>query len=102
MSLNYRIGTCLLQHSFGIIHVPCPRNLRETISEQQKALEKYSHEMEEMRTAHSGQKLSLERENDLLREQLKKYVSFVQSQHKEIGSNSSSSGQLSFLCALSC
>lgn len=51
----------------------------------------------EEREYHSTQKLALERENDLLREQLKKYITILQSKHQESPStdmlSSSSSGE---------
>ena len=65
--------------------------MSERLSEQQRLLEASREEIEATRDAHSSQKLALERENDLLREQLKKYVSMVQAQRREVSSESSSS-----------
>lgn len=80
--------------------------MRVTVSEQQKALEKLDQEIAGMREAHSGQRLALERENDLLREQLKKYVNMVQAQRKENSLSasdsisSSNSGESDLKCDL--
>ena len=65
----------------------------------EEELEKHLQEMDDEREAHSMQKLALERENDLLREQLKKYVSIVQAQRQESpptmsNSDATSSGKL--------
>lgn len=73
------------------------RDLSKNLSDEQalvqllqKELEKSRLDIENTRKAHSSQKLALERENDLLREQLKKYVSMVQVQRKETPSISNS------------
>ena len=46
-------------------------------------LEKCQSEMKMSQETHSNQLQALERENDLLREQLKKYVDMVQAQRRE-------------------
>jgi hypothetical protein len=46
-------------------------------------LERSMQVVEDEREVHSNQRLGLERENDLLREQLKKYVSIVQAQRRD-------------------
>lgn len=67
------------------------RTLAKTVSELQEELDRCRQERDGLQEAYLGQKQALERENDLLRDQLKKYVSMVQAQQKE-GSESSPSG----------
>lgn len=68
----------------------CARKLNKELLELQgcyqvleEELEASRQETSDIREAHAGQKQALERENDLLREQLKKYVGMVQAQRKE-------------------
>lgn len=95
---NRFAATSLQMHinDFAII-IFVPRDLRQEASELQerlqilhKELEKSRQEIAGAREAHASQRLVLERENDLLRDQLKKYVGMVQAQHKELPSASSS------------
>lgn len=60
----------------------------------EQELEKNMQAMDDEREAHSNQKLGLERENDLLREQLKKYVSIVKAQRRSSPSGPSDSDSL--------
>lgn len=70
--------------------------LEEKVYLEEQELEKNLQAMDDEREAHSNQMLGLERENDLLREQLKKYVSIVQAQRRDSPSvDPPSSGTLS-------
>ncbi len=57
--------------------------LEMTCQELEKSLLESKQEVDEIRESYMGQKQGLERENDLLREQLKKYVNMVQAQKRE-------------------
>lgn len=57
--------------------------LRVQVDLLQKQEENSQEDIDNMREAHSSQKQALEKENDLLREQLKKYVSIVQARRRE-------------------
>ena len=64
-------------------------------------LEQELQTVDDEREAHSNQKLGLERENDLLREQLKKYVSMVQRRNSPSGPpnpDSGTSGEREYVC----
>ncbi len=67
--------------------------LQEEVKHLQEELNRSKKELASEKEVQSSNKVALERENDLLREQLKKYVSIVQSQRKESSSASESSGQ---------
>ena len=58
-------------------------NLETHCQELNEELKECKQELCGMREAHSGQRVALERENDLLREQLKKYIGIVQAQRRE-------------------
>lgn len=64
--------------------------LRVQVQLLQKQEENNQEDIDNEREAHSSQKQALERENDLLHEQLKKYVSIVQAQRRESPSASNS------------
>lgn len=55
-------------------------------------VERSKQECQQLQEAHAGKKQALERENDLLREQLKKYVSMVQTQWKDTPNRQSNTG----------
>lgn len=57
--------------------------MRARVGFLEQEVEKNVEAIDEEREAHSSQKLALERENDLLREQLKKYVGIVQAQRRD-------------------
>ena len=71
-------------------HMHTHRELESQVSELSSSraellseLEKCQSEMKVSQETHSNQLQALERENDLLREQLKKYVGMVQAQRRE-------------------
>ena len=66
--------------------------LQEEVKQLKEELRQSEEELSRERGAQSSHKVALERENDLLREQLKKYVNIVQAQRKESSSASESSG----------
>ena len=56
------------------------QDLEDQVDKLLRELEQARHTYRSIQEAHSGKLQVLERENDLLREQLKKYVSLVQQQ----------------------
>jgi chromosome segregation ATPase len=58
---------------------------RERVKELEKEVNKLKQELNIRGDTHSQQQQALERENDLLREQLKRYVGMVQSQNQDGG-----------------
>ena len=67
--------------------------LQEQVKLLQEELNKSKNELANERGVQSSHKVALERENDLLREQLKKYVSIVQAQRNPSSSTSETSGR---------
>ena len=63
--------------------------LQNQVKLLQEELNSSRQELDSEKELQSSHKLALERENDLLREQLKKYVSIVQSQRSSSTSESS-------------
>ena len=74
-------------HTHTHTHTRRHRELESQVSEFRaelfSELEKCQSEMRVSQEIHSNQLQALERENDLLREQLKKYVGMVQAQRRE-------------------
>ena len=75
----------------------------ETVGELEQRVESLSTQVEQakqtsrqLQETHAGKLQALERENDLLREQLKKYVSMVQTQWKGSPSKQPSSGKTGY------
>ena len=62
------------------------QRLTSSRAELLSELEKCQSEMKVSKESHSNQLQALERENDMLREQLKKYVVIVQAQRRESSS----------------
>lgn len=64
-------------------------DLQEKVFLLEQELERHVQELCEERDAHASQKMALERENDLLRDQLKKHLSMLQTKHSSTSSISS-------------
>lgn len=64
-------------------------DLQEKVFLLEQELERHVQELCEERDAHVSQKMALERENDLLRDQLKKHLSMLQTKHSSTSSISS-------------
>ena len=89
MCTHLLLHTCMHthMHTHTHRHTRRHRELESQVSELRaelpSELEKCQSEMKVSQKTHSNQLQALERENDLLREQLKKYVGMVQAQRRE-------------------